>query len=613
MLATRRLVPAAALAGAVALWAWSLPHIDPNRMSDLGLISVLPASFLTGLALLVIAFALTLANCFESGRFCRALLCMEIVLLTLMLYGTPALVEVVPRSGTMWLHLGIADYIATHGSVDRTIDAYFNWPGFFIALAFIQRVTGVTSLAGLGAWAPPFFNLLDAVVLFGLFRFGFREERAAWLAVWVFLCTNWIGQDILSPQAFAYFLYLTILLLAVATAAAARRRLLSREMLERVRSRLPELRRLRALAASLPPPTPPQAMDESPASRWPASGQQRLSFTLIVTALFGAVAISHQLTPYTIAIVLAGLVVLNVSSLRAMPILMTLIIFVWFTYSAVPFLQQFLHHEASSLGEVRQNFSASVTARVGGTRAHESIVYVRLVLTATLWTFAALMALVRFWRGRRDTAFLVLGAAPFVLAGLQSYGGEIALRIYLFTLPAAAFFVAASLTNAFRSGNATRIALPIIAMSFVLLPFFLVCRYGNERLDYFRESEYRTVRVLYRVAPPGSKFYVLASDLPWRWQRYASDETFVLYPYVRIYATRLASTVDTIANTMAEDKRPTFLVFTPAQTTFATYIGGVAPATVVRFEQLIARSRRFVPVYANGESVIYRLASRRVT
>jgi hypothetical protein len=610
VLRRRSLAPPTLLLGAALLWAWSLTTIDPNRMSDFGLISVLPIPFMVALVLLTLAFAVTVARSFE--RYSRALLTLEIVLLALILYGTPAFVEVVPRSGTMWQHLGVADYIVRHGAVDKTIDAYFNWPGFFVALAFVQRVTGLTSLAGIGAWAPLFFNLLDAIVLFNLVKLGARQERAAWFAVWIFLCTNWVGQDILSPQAFSYFIYLNILLLAMVAAPAARRRLLSPRILQRARSQWPG-RWLRALPTFVLPRASEPSLAGAATEGWASSRAQRLLVTLTITVLFGAVAISHQLTPYTIAIVVGAFVIANVSSIRLMPILMTLIIFVWFTYSAVPFLQQFLHHEVSGFGEVRQNLSASVTARFSGTREHELIVYLRLLMTALLWGLATLSAAVRLSRGRRDVAFIALGIAPFVLAGLQSYGGEIALRIYLFTLPAAAFFVAASLTSAFEAGHSRRIALAVTALSFVFLPLFLVARYGNERLDYFTRGEYETVRALYRLSPPGSQFFVLDGDLPWRWQRYGSDRTFTLYEFVRIYSTELRVTPNTIANTMRDSRRPAFLIFTPTQTTYASYIGGVAPETITRFKQLIADSPRFERIYKNKASVIYRLARRSPT
>ena len=111
-LALRALAPPALLLVAALLWLDSLRKIDPGRMDDFGLVSVLPVSFVLALLLVSLSFALTVATCVGWRRYCRALVTFEIVLLVLILYGTPALVEVVPRSATTWQHLGVADYIA---------------------------------------------------------------------------------------------------------------------------------------------------------------------------------------------------------------------------------------------------------------------------------------------------------------------------------------------------------------------------------------------------------------------------------------------------------------------------------------------------------------------
>jgi hypothetical protein len=597
-------VPAALLLAGCALWLVSLPRIDPDRMTDLGLVSVLPLATFAALSLLTLSFAITIASQFQSRRYFRLLMAAEIFLLVMILYGTPALVEVVPRSGTVWQHLGVADYVARHGAVDRTIDAYFNWPGFFIGLAFLQKVTGVTSLAGIGAWAPVFFNVVGALVLVNVFRFSFRDERLACVGVWVFLITNWIGQDILSPQAFGYLTYLCIVLLLFVTAPAVRTAGPLRRLVARAAPALTSTRWRRS-------PPSADALAVPPPEGWPRTRPQLVLTTLTIVGLFGGVAISHQLTPYALLAVVSGLVIANVSNARALPLLMALIIFTWFTYEAVPFLQQFLHQETQSFGEVRQNFSASVTERVSGTREHQLVVYLRLVMTGEVWGLAILSAITRYWRGYRDTRFVVLGVAPFLLAALQSYGGEIALRIYLFTLPAAAFFITALLVPAIDRWAARRVVVAITALSFAFLPLFLVSRYGNERIDYYAPGEYAAVKELYRISRPGSVFFVLAPNLPWRWQRYADDRQFPLYEYVRVYARHLSAAPGTVANTMTGDSRPTYLIFTRAQTPFATYVRGVSPEAVMKFERLIARSPRFRRIYHNPTAVIYRAVPRR--
>jgi hypothetical protein len=546
--------------------------------------------------LLALSFAITLSTMTAGRRYVRLLLVSQIFALVLILYGTPALVEEVPRTAAFWRHLGIANWIDQHGAVDTRIDAYFDWPGFFIALAFIRRVTGLASLAGIGAWAPAFFNLLYAGALFHLFKSSFRDERPAWLAIWIFLSANWVAQDYLSPQGFGYFIYLVILVILVLGTPAAKRQWNFAVTGKRVRELVKLPRRL-----SRTWPSPPRRTRVS-IEHWAVSHVQRTVLIAAVMLLFSAIAISHQLTPYAILVVVVGLVAANASSARAMPLLMALLILTWFTYAATPFLAQFLPEQKGSFGEVQQNFSATVTERVQGTRQHELVVYVRVMMTLGLWIFATLSAVVRSWRGHRDAPFIILALAPATLIALQSYGGEIALRVYLFSLPAAAFFVAASVAHGFGKWGPIRTILSIGVLCSVLLPLFLIARYGNERLDYFTKDEFHAVRYLYQVSAPESEFFVLNGNLPLRSQRYGADHQVDLGEYVRLSG---GGYPGVIANTMLLSRRPSFLVLTRAQYVFAQYVGGISPTVIQRFKQRVENSARFRRIYSNRDAVIY--------
>ena len=591
----------------LGLWLWSLNGVDLRQMNELGLASVLGPGFVAALVVLSASMAISLAN----DRPNQGVLLAHVLILILILYGSVSFLVSVPQGTAVYRHLGVANYVTTHGSVDRNIDAYFNWPGLFIGLAFLQKVTGLTSLAGIGAWAPVFFNLVGSLLLLNLFRFAFRDERLACLGIWMFLATNWIDQDILSPQAFGFLTYLTILVLLVVAAPALPRRATAR----RLAAHTPGLKTLGRFARQARRHASDAHGDFGawPIDEWPRARLQRVLIVVMIVVLFGSVAISHQLSPYAILVVVTALILTNVSSARALPVLMALIIFTWFTYAAVPFLQQFLHTETQSFGEVRQNFSSSVTERLAGTREHELVVYLRLVMTGEVWGLALLSAIVRFRRGYRDTPFLIIATVPFVLAALQSYGGEIALRIYLFALPGAAFFIAALLALAFQRLTPGGIVLAITAVSFAFIPMFMISRYGNERLDYFTKDEYAAVQTLYRVSPPGSQFFVIDQNLPWRYQRYAVDNRFLLYLYVKVYAPHLAKAAETIANTMAGSRRPAFLIITRAQTPFAAYLQGLPPDTIRGFERAIAKSPRFRRVFSSPSAVVYKLAPRRRT
>jgi hypothetical protein len=97
-------------------------------MNGLGLVSVLPVASFIALAVLAISFCLTI----QRARPPQALLLAHIVLLVFFLYALPTLVEPEPRFAVTWRHVGIIGSIAESGHVDPRIDAYFNWPGFFV-------------------------------------------------------------------------------------------------------------------------------------------------------------------------------------------------------------------------------------------------------------------------------------------------------------------------------------------------------------------------------------------------------------------------------------------------------------------------------------------------
>jgi hypothetical protein len=596
------------VAAALLLWLRSLLETDLRSMNDLGLASVLPISFVLGLLVLCVTFALTLTY-FHNVAAARLLLPFQVVALVLMLYATPQIVADVPVTAPVWQHIGVADWIGQHGAVDRNINAYFNWPGFFIALAFLQSITGLNSLGALGATAPVFFPLLYGLALFSLFKRGSTDARIPWLALWLFYCTNWVGQELLSPQAFGYFIYLNLLLvLAAAGSGVVRNR--GRWISERLRHLVDRSRHPTPLAVAAPR-VDRMAGDsalEDPVGVWPSSGLQRAGLVLVSALAVTSIVISHQLTPYAILVVTAGYVIANVSTVRLFPLLVAVIIFAWFTFAATPFLGQFLQGTAQQFGEVQQNFSASVTQRVTGTNEHEVVVYGRIVMTLLVWTMALVSAAIRRVQGHRDTAFLVIGAAPIILVALQSYGGEISLRVYFFSLPAAAFFLAASIGLVATLSARWRFA-ATLALVVMFIPLFIVARYGNARLDYFTHDEYDAVSYLYQVSKPGSEFVVVNGNLPWRWTRYSDDDILLISDYLQLYSDRISGAPDVIANTMADSEKPSYLVFTRGQEPFATNIARLPPEVISRLKRGVARSPRFRRIYANRDAVIYQLAT----
>lgn len=209
--AARPLLPAAVHAliplVIVGLWALSIGGIPLRDMTDIGLISVMPASALALLALLTISFCLAL-----YGRPLRPWVAfLHVAALIVILYGVTAFIEDNARFSSVYRHIGIIDNIIRNGDVDPNIDAYFNWPGFFALGAMISQAAGLDSPLAMAGWGALVFNFLFLAPLLVIFRWASDDPRVWWLGLWVFFSANWVGQDYLSPQAVAYTLWLAML------------------------------------------------------------------------------------------------------------------------------------------------------------------------------------------------------------------------------------------------------------------------------------------------------------------------------------------------------------------------------------------------------------------
>lgn len=459
---------------ALALWAVSLPGVNVRRMTDLGLISVLSPGIFVALVLLTVSFAIAL----HHQRLRPALLGLQLGVLILMLYGITALVEEAPRFAIAYKHAGFAEYIMRTGHLDTNIDAYFSWPGSLVLLAFVTQIAGLSSALDLAAWASVFFNVLWAGPLYMIMTAATDNKRLAWLGLWFFFLTNWIGQDYLSPQALTYFFYL--LIVAV--------------LLTWFQSR--------------------------PAVRPPGSlvGWQRAALIASVLVIFAAVVSGHPLTPFFTIAAVGVLVVVRRIRPRALPVVMVAMTAAWILVVARPFVTSHLSLVTGSVGQVDSIVSSNLTLRVRGSPEHVVVIAMRIAMTFALWGTAALGAIHRFRAGHRDLTFGILALAPLALIPLQAYGGEMILRAYLFSLPAIAFFAASCFFGSTRRAVDWRSAGLVAGASLLLLGAFLVTRYGNERIDYITNAELAGVRQLYQIAPPGS-ILVSVGYVPWKLQQ----------------------------------------------------------------------------------------------
>jgi hypothetical protein len=583
-------------AAAVACYASSLPRIHVAAMNDLGLVSVLPWPTWLAFGLLTAGFI----ACWRRADQATWLLLVHVLLLIVMLYGLPGLVLHEPSGPIVFRHAGITENLIRTRAVHAKIDAYFSWPGFFMALASLVKLGGAPSALSFATWATVAFNLLYLPPLLLLARALTRDPRLVWGTVWIFYAANWIEQDYLSPQAFTYLLYLVILALLLTYL--------------RPRETDPDetgwlSRRLRRMLRVRWPDVPVPAI-----SRWTTA-----AVVALVVLLYAATVTSHQLTPFTILIGVTTLVAIGQCSARGLPLLMAVILALWVTFAAHGYISGHFGQVLSSLGDLTRATSANVTARISGSPQHLIVVRERLLLSGALWLLALLGAIRRFRAGYADQAAAALCLAPLLMFGLQVYGGEMLMRIYFFMLPFVAFFAAAALRVnrvpsklrtrlpvALRGGaTVTAFGLPIT----ILLAGCLLARYGNERVDYFTPSDRAAFSFLYAQARPGSVFAVEQPYLPWKYQGYDQHKYLSL---ASMLGQRHPPSPARALARITQALRPGpghpagFVILTRSQHVYAQIFGGALSLSYIdKFEHLLSESRRFRLVYASPTAQVY--------
>src|SRR5215207_2688846 len=524
---------------AAALWAVSLGQIEIGQMTDIGLISVLPAPFFAALGLLTAGFCLTLRQ--ERGRV--PLLLLHVGVLIVMLYGAPALIEEMPRFHSVWKHLGVVDYIQRTGHVNPRIDAYFNWPGLFILFAFVSDAAGIQNWRDLVAWTPVVLNLLQLGPLLLIFGSATNDKRLVWLAVWFFYLANWVGQDYFSPQGFNYLLHLTI-----------------------------------------------------------------LGILVVVLALYLASVASHQLTPLATLGCVIGLVVFNRSTARLLPFIMAVMVVLWIRFMAEAYMAGHGSTLVSQVGDLDSAVNENATTRMGGSQGHLMVVYARSLMTLGLWGLAAFGGIRRLRHGHRDLTFVLLAVAPFPLIVLQPYGGEMLLRVYLFTLPFMAFFAAALFFPDRAAGTSRWTTVLVGALSIALLGAFFVTRYGNEKMDYATSQEVAAADHLYNIAPPGSLLIVGTTNTPIRFRDYEKYRTRSLTSLlVWVGDAPIGVNLEAVAEVMNNPRVPATYLFITRSQIANDELFGLYPIPLRELAREMAASDLFTVVYADEDAAIYAL------
>jgi hypothetical protein len=475
------LQPGLLLAG-VGLWAFGVSQIQRQAIGPYGVLASANAWFFLGLAALLAGMVAELSRTRPRTWLLGAFL----VALIVAIYATvPLLYGGTPEYAWVYRHIGIAQGFGLYHRVTDTSNIYQEWPALFTTVASISSLGDAGPLS-FAAWGPLAFELADALLLLGIFRLLTGDRRLPYLAVLLYEgLIAWVGQDYLSPQAFGYLLWLGIMAIVI--------RWLLVPAPPHCRWRFVNTARGFLLRGR---PTPAGA---STPMRWIALA--------LVALIYFAIVAAHQLTPYMALLGVAALVVLGLVWRGWLALGLLAVIALGFLAPRYGLISSQFGGVFSG-GDVFENASGSqgILHKAAELRTGEVV----HVLAAAMWLGAAAAIALR-WRSLGRVALpAVLAFSPFVVLGVQSYGGEAIYRVFLFSAPWCALLIA-ELIAELRGTLRPLVSALVCAAALVA---GLQGLYGPTAVYAFAPPELAASLWLYGHAPPGSLLILPADDFP---------------------------------------------------------------------------------------------------
>ncbi|GHH67029.1 hypothetical protein GCM10017673_13540 [Streptosporangium violaceochromogenes] len=591
-----------------------LRGVDLTHIDGLGLISALPGTAFAAILLMITAFFVTIAQ--NTDR--KFLLLFQIAAITFALHGAAALIEDTPRFHTAYVHAGFVEFINRTGMSSPILDARFAWPGFFALVAFVTKAAGVTDLTTIMRWTPLLSNLLYLLPFVLILRQVVATTRARWFAALLFVIVQWIGQDYLSPQGFTYAIYLAFVAIVLRWFGKVEPR----------GQTAPPKGRIRRLLARLDGLTSGELAH--------STGVYDRSIMLIVLiGLFGTATASHQITPFMMLGVLTGLILLRRCSLSwALPFFLGLMVLAWISYQTVTFWSGHIDQLFGGLGRVLENLQRNTGDRIEGSDPrHAMVLMARLGICAVILLLAATGLLRRLRRGVGDRAALLLLCVPVLALGLQSYGGEIGLRIYLFALPGACILAAYAFFPNLPAGTAEspeetvpirrrnirfnpeltrRISLLLAAgCALVLAMAFLVARYGNEQFERVSKGEVQAMHYVYRHDEPSGRVLFLVPTIgpevtptiPW------GERDFDKISYQQVLVDKNPAQLSSVIDKLRMLPPNTYLIASRGQAAYLQLNHGFPDDWAKRFRAALDVSPELKRVFNSRDAAVYTLKS----
>lgn len=571
----------------VASWVMSIPGIHPYRTGSAGLVTDLPALWWIGLVLVSTSLVIQLLE--QEPR--TATIAVSIVAFAVVLHGTLPAAERIPRFGAAYYIAGFTDYVGRTGTTLPHLDARMSWFGLFAGAGLTSRAMQVAPLWFL-RWAPLVFELCYVLPVKALANVGLRTGRARWAAVALFLAGNWIDQDYFSPQAVGLMIYLTILVIAVRSLSTVGEQpwpipAVLRSSPYRAAGSM-VVRALRLPYGAVPGESPPEK----------TSPRTRAALTLAVLALGTVLVITHQASPVALCVVLFVLALSGRTLLKTAWIYFGFVVFSWLSFAGIQYWKGHLSKIFGSLGNVSSTVSVSVSGRAVSTSLGRSLVEGGRIGAAIIIWLGALAGLIFLWRrGRSLWTICVLAGAPVLIVGAVSYGGEIALRILLFSLAPLAVLAAGLLDEPrLRRGSVGAFAVTFL----ILIALFPLNRFGNESFEAFSPSDFASAEWVHSHVPVGSRILIFNRVEPLGYADVGDYHFTQLGAYVLDTAQQLESVLPRSAS---------YVYLTRSQYEEGTVYLGLPKNWMQQFEANLSGFDFTQLVFSNSTARVYYLAA----
>lgn len=575
---------------AAVLWLVAVRQTDIGKINDFGLVPALPPTFFAALAVLIVSFITLLSQ--ERPSTVR--LALHLIALVTALQAVVPLLFPLPQYGYVFKHFGVVEYINLHGSVDDKIDIYQNWPGFFAFAAWFDYLAGQATPVPYAAWAPVYFDILAVLAINISLRALAIPWRARWIALFIFVIGNWVGQDYFAPQAFAFVLSQWVLacLLTLFRAAPA-----------------PWIGRLEEFvtnfARGVYVKTRPLVTPE-------LTRRQRVAALLAIFVTFAVITFSHQLSPYMV-IVAAG--VLAVPGLLRPRWIVAVLIVIAGSYLITRYGFLKTHGDLILSFNPFKNVENPDSSPNTGVFGKIVTGYAARALSLFIWVLALIGAFRRTRAGTSSLVPLGLFFAPFGIIFGQEYGGEAIYRVFLFSLPWAAALAGVALAPrlAWTWWASARVGISIAVMTVL----FLQAYFGLAQVNYTRPDEVAASNYFFEHARPGSVLILAAPNYPERGSEIynhfvvtsgAYDPKLVPNPEFT-HRVLGADDLGTIENVLRSYAPHGYFAITTGMKIYAHEYDLLPDGSLDNLDQAMAASKRWKLFYRNGDAVIYELVA----